>query len=258
VPLFNRAINGQYAPGSTFKPLVGLAGLAMGVMDWEEQIVDHGWFRLPGQQRVYRDWSWTRGESGGQGRVDLTRAIYRSSNVYFYDLATRMDVDRLADFAGQFGLGARLALDLPEASAGAGAEPGLEARRPGRALVSGRQREHGIGQGDLLVTPLQLAAMTATIANRGPRGAAPNAARQRPAAAGIRSAAATCRRSRGPSAEDWERMVDAMEDVVHRGNLAVFGPERHGLVLHRPEHPYRMAGKVGDRSGGRDPSGRGL
>jgi penicillin-binding protein 2 len=93
-PLFNRAINGQYAPGSTFKPIVGLAGIASGETNWSEHIEDKGWFKLPNQERIYRDWSWTARNSGGQGVVNLNRAIYRSSNVYFYDLASRIGIAR--------------------------------------------------------------------------------------------------------------------------------------------------------------------
>ena len=118
LPLFIRAVNGQYAPGSTFKPVVGLAGISSGVTQWSETIEDKGWFQLPGQERVYRDWSWTKDDSGGQGQVDLNRAIYRSSNVYFYDLASRMEIGSLLEFASQFGLGRNVAVDIPEASTG--------------------------------------------------------------------------------------------------------------------------------------------
>ncbi|MFV2090072.1 MAG: penicillin-binding transpeptidase domain-containing protein, partial [Pseudomonadales bacterium] len=68
-PLFNRAVNGQYAPGSTFKPVVALAGLTSGVVTWDEELEDRGWFKLPNQNRIYRDWSWRPGNSGGQGIV---------------------------------------------------------------------------------------------------------------------------------------------------------------------------------------------
>ena len=85
-PLFNRATNGQYAPGSTFKPIVGLAGIASKLVSWEETVDDRGEFKLPNQDRLYRDWSWTPDSAGGQGIVDLRRAIYRSSNVYFYSI----------------------------------------------------------------------------------------------------------------------------------------------------------------------------
>lgn len=243
VPLFNRAINGQYAPGSTFKPLVGLAGRAMGVVDWEEQIVDQGWFRLPGQQRIYRDWSWTPGNSGGQGRVDLTRAIYRSSNVYFYDLASRMDIDRLAEFAGQFGLGQRVALDIPEASTGLVPTRIWKRGAKGEPWYPGDSVNIGIGQGDLLVTPLQLAAMAATIGSRG-RVVRPRMllASDRPLPEFDPPPAPSP--VQGPGADDWERMVDAMEDVVHRGGG---GFRANGTAWYYigQNIPYRMAGKSG-------------
>jgi penicillin-binding protein 2 len=243
VPLFNRAINGQYSPGSTFKPLVGLAGLAMGVMDWQEEIIDNGSFRLPGQRRIYRDWSWRQGNAGGQGRVDLRRAIYRSSNVFFYDLATRLDIDRFAEFVGQFGLGARIALDIPEASAGLVPNRIWKRGAKGEPWYPGDNVNIGIGQGDLLVTPLQLATMTATIANRG------RVVRPRMLLASDRplpefDPPPALPPVQGVGADDWERMVDAMEDVVHRGGG---GFRANGTAWYYigQDIPYRMAGKSG-------------
>ena len=242
-PLFNRAINGQYAPGSTFKPIVGLAGLSLGVVGWDEEIVDQGWFRLPGQDRIYRDWSWTPDNSGGQGRVDLRRAIYRSSNVFFYDMATRMDIDDLSGFAAQFGLGQRLAVDVPETSPGL--LPDRDWKRSARNLpwYPGDSVNIGIGQGDLLVTPLQLATVAATIANRG------RIVRPRMLLASDRPLAEfdpppPLPPVQGPSPDDWERMVDAMEAVVHRGNQG-YGQNGTAWYYIGQEIPYRMAGKSG-------------
>ncbi|MAT83569.1 MAG: penicillin-binding protein 2 [Gammaproteobacteria bacterium] len=242
-PLFNRAINGQYAPGSTFKPIVGLAGLSLGVVGWDEEIVDQGWFRLPGQDRIYRDWSWTPDNSGGQGRVDLHRAIYRSSNVFFYDMATRMDIDDLSGFAAQFGLGQRLAVDVPETSPGL--LPDRDWKRSARNLpwYPGDSVNIGIGQGDLLVTPLQLATVAATIANRG------RIVRPRMLLASDRPLAEfdpppPLPPVQGPSPDDWERMVDAMEAVVHRGNQG-YGQNGTAWYYIGQEIPYRMAGKSG-------------
>ena len=118
LPLFNRATRGQYAPGSTFKPIVGLAAISYGITTWEEQIMDRGWLKLPNQDRIYRDWSWKKDNSGGQGIVDLNRAIYRSSNVYFYSLGTRLTSDQLTGFAAQFGYGKRTAIDVDGAALG--------------------------------------------------------------------------------------------------------------------------------------------
>jgi penicillin-binding protein 2 len=159
-PLFNRAVNGRYAPGSTVKPVVGLAGVSMGLTSWDATVNDRGWFRLPGQQRIYRDWSWRPNNAGGQGIVDLRRAIYRSSNVYFYDLSSRMEIDDLAEFLGRFGLGQVTAVDVAEASRGVVPDRAWKRRVKGEPWFPGENLNVSIGQGDLLVTPLQLATMT--------------------------------------------------------------------------------------------------
>lgn len=241
--MFNRAINGQYSPGSTFKPVVGLAALAQGVTTWNEETLDQGWFRLPGQDRIYRDWSWTAGNAGGQGQVDMHRAIYRSSNVYFYDLATRMDIDALAGFARQFGLGARLAMDIPETSAGLMPDRAWKRAARGEVWYPGDSVNVGIGQGDLLVTPLQLATVAATLANRG------RVVRPRMLLASDRpmpefDPPPPLPPVEGPSPDDWERMVDAMEAVVHRGNQ---GYRQNGTAWYYigQDISYRMAGKSG-------------
>ena len=136
-PLFDRAINGQYSPGSTFKPIMALAALANGLVDWEEEILDRGSFRLPASARVYRDWSWKKNNSGGQGVVNLNRAIYRSSNVYFYHLGARLHIDQLAAFAGRFGYGRVTSIDVAGASAGLMPDPLWKTGRQGRTLVPG-------------------------------------------------------------------------------------------------------------------------
>lgn len=242
-PMFNRAINGQYSPGSTFKPVVGLAALAQGVTTWDEETLDQGWFRLPGQDRIYRDWSWTAGNAGGQGQVDMHRAIYRSSNVYFYNLATRMDIDALAGFARQFGLGTRLAMDIPETSAGLMPDRAWKRAARGEVWYPGDSVNVGIGQGDLLVTPLQLATVAATLANRG------RVVRPRMLLASDRpmpefDPPPPLPPVEGPSPDDWERMVDAMEAVVHRGNQ---GYRQNGTAWYYigQDISYRMAGKSG-------------
>ena len=166
-PLFDRAINGQYAPGSTFKPIVAIAALAHGVANWEEEILDRGSFRLPGGNRIYRDWSWQKNNSGGQGIVNLNRAIYRSSNVYFYHLGTRLHIDRLAATARAMGLGRVTSVDLAGASAGLMPDPVWKLGAKGEPWYPGDNVNLAIGQGDLLVTPLQVATATAVIANRG-------------------------------------------------------------------------------------------
>ncbi|MGD8417354.1 MAG: penicillin-binding protein 2 [Pseudomonadales bacterium] len=245
-PLFNRAVNGQYAPGSTFKPVVALAGLSNGVVTWEEHIEDKGWFKLAHQDRIYRDWSWRPGNSGGQGTVNLYRAIYRSANVFFYDLATRLTIDQLGSFARQFGIGRQLAVDVSDASSGLMPDPIWKQGAKGEVWYPGDMVNLGIGQGDLLVTPLQLATMANVIANRGrvvrPRMLKLAADEQppieydppRPLPDVI-----------GPSPDDWERIVDAMEAVVHRGNKGYGENGTAWYYIGRDDIPYRIAGKSG-------------
>jgi penicillin-binding protein 2 len=242
-PLFNRAVNGRYSPGSTIKPVVGLAGISMGLTTWEQTINDRGWFRMPGQQRIYRDWSWRPNNSGGQGIVDLRRAIYRSSNVYFYELSSRMEIDELAAFLAQFGLGQITAIDVAEASRGVLPNRAWKREVRNEPWYPGENLNVSIGQGDLMVTPLQLATMTTVIANRGhwvrPRmlmsSSAPLAEDDPPP---------PLPPIHGVSPSDWERMVASMEDVVHRGDL---GYRQSGTAwFHIGRNiGYRMAGKSG-------------
>ena len=242
-PLFNRAINGQYAPGSTFKPIVGLAGIATGETNWSEHIEDRGWFKLPNQERIYRDWSWTARNSGGQGVVNLNRAIYRSSNVYFYDLASRIGIARLAPFAAQFGLGQNLAEDISLASSGLLPDPIWKQGVKGQVWYPGDTVNLGIGQGDLLVTPLQLATISATLANRG-RVVRPRMLLESNRALVELDPLPAPEPVQGLSPEDWELMVDSMEDVVHRGNKG-YGQNGTAWAYIGRGIDYRMAGKSG-------------
>lgn len=248
VPLFNRATNGQYAPGSTFKPIVGLSGIADRRIAWEDEIEDRGAFQLPGQDRVYRDWSWTKDNSGGQGMVDLRRAIYRSSNVYFYDLASRLPIRNLVDFAAEFGLGRNLALDIPSASKGLLPDPIWKQGAKGLPWYPGDSVNLGIGQGDLLATPMQMAVVAATLANRGGR-VAPRMLHSVYDGSGLPLITqALPKPSRvgqeNVRADDWEKMVESMEDVVHRGNKGFRGNGTAWAYIGR-DISYRMAGKSG-------------
>jgi penicillin-binding protein 2 len=242
-PLFNRAVNGQYAPGSTFKPIVGLAALSNGIVDWNFTIEDRGFFRIPGQQRIYRDWSWTRNNSGGQGTVDLRRAIYRSSNVFFYTLASRLTIEQFAGFSAQMGIGRATSVDIAGASAGVLPDPAWKRRVKGEPWYPGDNVNMGIGQGDLLVTPLQLATYTTVLANRGhwvrPRlllaSDSPLVEFDPPPAIPDVT---------GPTPDDWERMVDAMEDVVHRG-ASGFRQSGTAYAYIGQDISYRMAGMSG-------------
>ncbi|MED5339872.1 MAG: penicillin-binding protein 2 [Pseudomonadota bacterium] len=243
VPLFNRATNGQYAPGSTFKPVVGLAGIASGAMQWDTQIDDNGSFRLPGGEREYRDWSWTVDNSGGQGVVDLRRAIYRSSNVYFYDVASRLDVNYLASFAEDFGFGRNLAVDISDASRGLVPDPEWKLGAKGEKWYQGDSVNMGIGQGDLLVTPLQIATYVAMIANGG-KTVRPRMVKGPEAAPVSDAASYEPTHLTSLTDDDWLRLIASMEDVVHLGGQGFRGNGTAWAYIGQ-DISYRMAGKSG-------------
>jgi len=161
-PMFNRALRGQYPPGSTIKPFMGLAGLEYKVTDFQHKLYCPGYYQLPKVKHKYRDW-----KKWGHGWVDLNDAVTQSCDVYFYDLARTLGIDRMHDFLQKFGFGEKTGIDLVGEKSGL--LPSREWKRktrkqpwyPGETLIA------GIGQGFMQVTPLQLARATATLANRG-------------------------------------------------------------------------------------------
>ena len=161
-PLFNRALRGLYAPGSTIKPEVAIAGLDSGVISASTRVFDPGYFQLPNVEHKYRNWN-----HSGDGWVDLNAAIMRSNDTYFYDLASKLGIDRMHDYLSMFGVGQKVSLDMFEESSGL--MPSREWKRSTRrqAWFPGETVILGIGQGYMQVTPLQLAQATALIANKG-------------------------------------------------------------------------------------------
>jgi penicillin-binding protein 2 len=167
LPLFNRAVQGQYPPGSTIKPVIGLAGLEYNVILPEDTIRDPGWYVLPGEKRRFRDWTLKVRGAGHGAAVDLHQAIEESCDVYFYDLAHRMGIDRIHDFAAPFGLGAPTGLDTTNERSGILPSRAWKRRARGEVWFPGETLNVGIGQGHLLMTPVQLATMTSILASRG-------------------------------------------------------------------------------------------
>lgn len=162
LPLFNRAIRGQYPPGSTVKPFLALAGLAEGVITPEETIYDPGYYQLPNDSRRYRNWlRW------GHGRVDLERALAVSNNTYFYTLAHDLGIDRLSERMHAFGFGERNAYDVFGESTALMPDRDWKRARFNQPWYPGETLSVGIGQGYWMVTPLQLATATSILANRG-------------------------------------------------------------------------------------------
>lgn len=161
-PLFDRTIRGQYPPASTLKPFMGLAVLNSGVTNWREIIRDYGRFQLPKDERIYRDW-----KREGHGIVNMERAIVESCDIFFYEMATRSGIDNIYPFLAQFGFGRDMTYDVSNALPGL--LPGREWKRAQRRSFwyAGDTVNLGIGQGFMLVTPLQMATATAVLANKG-------------------------------------------------------------------------------------------
>ncbi|MBC8503626.1 MAG: penicillin-binding protein 2 [Chloroflexi bacterium] len=163
-PLFNRALTGQYPPGSTTKPFVGLAGLEHSVVGHKQTTFCGGYYLLPNEERRYRDW-----KKEGHGKVGLDAAITQSCDVYFYDLSYNLGIDRMSEFMRQFGFGQRTGIDTTSEQPGLMPDREWKRRSKGQPWYPGETLNTGIGQGAMLVTPLQLASATGALALQGQR-----------------------------------------------------------------------------------------
>lgn len=162
-PLFNRALHGQYPPGSTVKPLFGLAALERGVLRESFEIGCSGSYQLPRDTRRYRDWK----KHGHGPAIDLEQAVIESCDVFFYDLAYRTGIDAMADYVRQFGFGSPTGIDILGEKSGLFPTSEWKKKRFGERWYTGESLSVGIGQGYTLATPLQLAYMTAIMAANG-------------------------------------------------------------------------------------------
>jgi penicillin-binding protein 2 len=233
-PLFNRALRGQYPPGSTVKPFLGLAGLELDQIQQSASLNCPGWYKQEGDPRRYRDW-----KKHGHGRTDLTKAIVESCDVYFYDLSVALGIDRMHEFLSRFGLGQQTGIDIRGELGGI--LPSREWKRrtyrtvwyPGETLIA------GIGQGFMLTTPLQLANITATLSMYG-RRTQPNMLYA------IQDADAMNQQLIEPKPlepvpvgqiDHWKTVINAMQAVIN---------SPHGTA-HRISYqlPYSIAGKTG-------------
>ena len=242
-PLFNRAL-AKYAPGSTMKPYIGLAGLDFGVRTRDYQVQDPGHYILEGDTHIYHDWTWWINETG-HDLVNLAKAIYQSCDVYFWDMAIDLGIDRMAEFLAKFGFGANTSIDILQASQGT--LPSREWKREnlGQPWYPGETLNSAIGQGYTEATPLQLATATMVLANKGKwqqpillkragllnpdiqhESTIPDVTLQNPA--------------------DWNFIHQAMQDVVHKNDG---GYRNNGsaypYIAMLEEMPYHMAGKSG-------------
>ncbi len=233
-PLINRALQGQYPPGSTVKPFYALAGLEYNKIKPGDMVSCRGYFQLPGLAHRYRDW-----KKEGHGAVNLDTAVAQSCDVYFYTLAQTLGIEAMATFMGQFGLGKKTGIDIPGEKLGAMPSSAWKRKVLNQPWYGGETLIAGIGQGYVLTTPLQLAAITATLANQGLQmqphllrgthdlGSATMVA-QKPVAS-----------NRVPVAngENWNAVISSMVSVVHNPRGTAYGIGAKA--------PYKIAGKTG-------------
>lgn len=159
-PLINKAISGQYPPGSVFKPVVAVAALEAGVVDSSHRVRCLGHIQLG--DRTFHCW-----RRGGHGSLSMISAIAQSCDVYFYDLALKVGVERIAEMARRLGLGQASGFDLPGEQHGLVPTPDWKRAMYDDAWQKGDSLNTAVGQGYLLTTPLQLAVMTARLVNGG-------------------------------------------------------------------------------------------
>jgi penicillin-binding protein 2 len=237
VPLLNRALRGAYPPGSTVKPLYALAAQTYGVLSPTQVEFCPGVFTMPGSAHQYRD-------DKRHGALDMRRAIGVSCDVYFFRVADRLKIERMAPFMHAFGYGELTGIDIP------GEKPGLYAspewkrhtyKRPAdQVWFPGETISMGIGQGPITVTPLQQAHFAAEIAESGKIVARPRLV------AGIREPGANSIEWRKPVMEKPIGIgTDEQWQVVHDGMLAaVYGPGGTAYAVGLTSK-YKIAGKTG-------------
>ncbi|NNJ95356.1 MAG: penicillin-binding protein 2 [Halobacteria archaeon] len=233
-PLFNRALRGQYPPGSTIKPFIGLAGLEQGITGGHSKNYCPGYYTLPGNTRKYRDWKRT-----GHGTVNLHDSITQSCDVFFYDLALSLGIDNMNSYLRNFGFGRATGLDIVGELSGLLPSREWKRRRHDQAWFPGETIITGIGQGFFLTTPVQLAVATSALANGG-RMLAPNIVYAEQAANTEVLIPHLPRPRETISISEqshWDLVIGSMIDVVHgaRGTARAIGKDS----------PYRIAGKTG-------------
>ena len=233
-PLFNRSTRGHYPPASTLKPFVALAGLEMGVTRSNSKTFCPGWYKLPGHDHRYRCW-----KTHGHGVVGLKQSLAQSCDVYFYDLANSLGIDKLHRFLNLFGFGHRTGIDVPSESRGL--SPSREWKRkaknqvwyPGETLIS------GIGQGFNQTTPVQLAQATALLATRGAhiKPKVVRAIRYNNANELTLLPTETAESLPVVNKKHWESVIDSMVEVTKgaRGTARLLGRAL----------PFNVAGKTG-------------
>lgn len=163
-PLFDRGVSGAYPPGSIFKLVTTLAGLESGALTANSTVIDEGFIQI--DQYIYRNWYY-RQYGAAEGEVGLKRAIARSNDIFFYKAAEWTGIDTLAEMARLFGFGEKTGIELRGERAGLIPTPDWKQEVFGEPWYLGNTYHVGIGQGDVLVTPVQVAQLIQSIGNNG-------------------------------------------------------------------------------------------
>ena len=231
-PMYNRALSGQYPPGSSIKPFIALGSLAFGMNDANRAIYDPGWFKFKNSKHIYHDW-----HAGGRGRIKLTEAIIVSNDTYFYDLAVKLGIHNLENILAHFGFGKRSGLHFKEETPGLLPSPEWKLAHHNTAWYPGDTVITGIGQGYMLATPLQLAVATAALANHGTLIDPTLLRKRQPANAETITPPVISHPTLSFKQHDWQTIADAMRGVIEN---------RHGTG-HRfgRDAGYSVAAKTG-------------
>ena len=237
-PLFDRALRGQFAPGSTIKPFYALAALNDGLITPETHVYDRdGTFRLPGVQHVYHDWTWFI-HKGGHGWVDAEKALQTSCDIFFYELANKAGIRKMDTALFLFGFGQKTYIDLPHELSGVVPTPEWKKHTFGKNWYTGDTIEAGIGQGYLSVTPLQLASSIGMLAMKG-RHFRPHLLKaiSTPDGESVETPITELKSAEPPSEDAWNTVVKGMQ-------LVIDGPQ--GTATFFGRHPdFTVAGKTG-------------
>ena len=229
-PLTNKSIAGQYAPGSTFKSVVALAALDKGVINPETKIHCGGVTKLGNTE--FHCW-----KKGGHGPLNMREAIEHSCDVYFYEIARRTGIERIAAMARRFGLGETLGLDLPGEKAGLVPSDKWKRGAIGAPWQLGETLIAGIGQGYILTTPLQLAVMTSRLVNGG-RAVKPRLTMEQVSEEGVTPFPEQEADPLGIPTEHLNIVLGGMEDVVN-------APTGTAFKSRIKEEGWHMGGKTG-------------
>ena len=234
-PLLNRFLRGKYPPGSTIKPFLGLGALQHRVRDSVDETWCRGWYSLGGSTHRYRDW-----KKEGHGHMDILNAVSQSCDVYFYSLAYDLGIDGIHQSLTDFGFGKPTNIDIGSESAGLVPSKQWKKEKLGQPWYPGETLIAGIGQGAMLVTPIQLAVATAAIANRGKLVRPYLLSEVRDSITGqlmIRTNAQEDRQLVSAGDEHWDTIIQSMREVVHgdRGTARSTGAGSG----------YEFAGKTG-------------